>query len=174
MSPFDVAYVRSQFPALKRVVDGQPAAYLDGPGGPDAAAGHRRRRRLPRQHNCNVHGAFATSEETDAVLRAAHEAAADLLGCDWEEVSYGANMTTLAFLLSDAIARDIKPGDEVLITQLDHEANRGPWLRLAERGAVVREVPVDLETYLDWTRSELVERARRVMSVGCASTPSAL
>ena len=96
MSPFDVAYVRSQFPALKRTVDGQPAAYLDGPGGTqtpqrviDAVADYL------VNHNCNIHGAFATSEETDAVVQAAHEAGADLLGCHWEEVSFGANMTTL-------------------------------------------------------------------------------
>ena len=173
MPPFDVAYVRSQFPALKRTVDGQPAAYLDGPGGTqtpqrviDAVAGYL------RDHNSNIHGAFATSEETDAVVQSAREAGADLLGCQWEEVSYGANMTTLAFLLSDAIANDIKPGDEVVVTQLDHEANRGPWLRLAERGAVVREVPVDLETCtLDWDAFEqLVEPGKtRLIAVGYAS-----
>src|SRR5512132_578048 len=104
MPPFDVAYVRNQFPALKRTVDGRPAAYLDGPGGTqtpqrviDAVVDYL------VNHNCNVHGAFATSEETDAVLQAAHQAGADLLGCHWEEVSYGANMTTLAFLLSEAV-----------------------------------------------------------------------
>jgi len=109
MSPFDVAYVRSQFPALKRVVDGQPAAYLDGPGGTqtpqrvlDAVIDYL------ANHNCNIHGAFVTSEETDAVIQGAQDAGADLLGCDWDEVGYGANMTTLAFLLSDAIARDIE------------------------------------------------------------------
>ncbi|NLE22768.1 MAG: cysteine desulfurase-like protein [Actinobacteria bacterium] len=173
MSPFDVAYVRSQFPALKRMVDGRPAAYLDGPGGTqtpqrviDAVADYLAHR------NCNIHGAFVTSEETDAVVQAAHEAAADLLGCSWEEVSYGANMTTLAFLLSDAVSRDIEAGDEVLITQLDHEANRGPWLRLAERGAVVREVPVDLETCtLDWGAFERLIRPgkTRLVAVGYAS-----
>jgi len=173
MSPFDVAYVRSQFPALKRTVDGQPAAYLDGPGGTqtpqrvvDAVADYL------VHHNSNVHGVFVTSEETDAVVQAAHEAGADLLGCHWEELSYGANMTTLAFLLSDAVARDIRPGDEVLVTQLDHEANRGPWLRLAERGAVIREIPVDLETCtLDWDAFErLVEPGKtRLIAVGYAS-----
>jgi len=173
MSPFDVAYVRSQFPALRRMVDGQPAAYLDGPGGTqtpqrvlDAVVDYL------ANHNCNIHGAFVTSEETDAVVQAAHEAGADLVGCHWEEVSYGANMTTLGFLLSDAIARDIRPGDEVLITQLDHEANRGPWQRLAERGAVIREAPVDLETCsLDWSAFEkLVEPGKtKVVAVGYAS-----
>jgi cysteine desulfurase family protein (TIGR01976 family) len=173
MSTFDVAYVRSQFPAFKRQVDKLPVAYLDGPGGTqtpqrviDAVTDYL------ANHNCNIHGAFATSEETDQVIRAAHEAAADLLGCRWSEVSFGANMTTLAFLLSDTIAKDIRPGDEVLVTQLDHEANRGPWLRLAERGAVVREVPVDLATCtLDWDAFErLVKPGKtRLIAVGYAS-----
>jgi cysteine desulfurase family protein (TIGR01976 family) len=173
MTLFDVAYVRTQFPALKRKVDEQPVAYLDGPGGTqtpqrvvDAVSDYL------VHHNSNIHGGFATSEETDTMVQAAHEAGADLLGCDWEEVSFGANMTTLAFLLSDTIARDIRPGDEVLITQLDHEANRGPWLRLAERGAVIREVPVDLETcLLDWDAFErLVQPGRtRLIAVGYAS-----
>ena len=173
MPQFDVAYVRSQFPALKRTIDGRPVAYLDGPGGTqtpqrvlDAAQDYL------VNHNCNIHGAFATSEETDTVIQGAHEAGADLLGCDWDEVSFGANMTTLGFLLSDAVAGDIEPGDEVIVTQLDHEANRGPWMRLAERGAVVREVPVDLSTCtLDWDAFErLVEPGKtKVIAVGYAS-----
>ena len=89
-------------------------------------------------HNCNIHGAFVTSEETDAVIQGAQEAGADLLGCDWDEVGYGANMTTLAFMLSDAIAHDIRPGDEVVITALDHEANRGPWMHAARAWRVVQ------------------------------------
>ncbi len=173
MPTFDVAYVRNQFPALKRTVDGQPAAYLDGPGGTqtpqrvvDAVADYL------ANHNSNIHGAFVASEETDAIIQNAQEAGADLLGCDWDEVGYGANMTTLAFLLSNAIAYDIHPGDEVVITAIDHEANRGPWIRLAERGAVVREVPVDLETCtLDWDAFEqlVVPGKTKVVAVAYAS-----
>ena len=173
MQRFDVAYVRSQFPALERLVDGHPAAYLDAPGGTQTP---RRVLDAVRDylaaHNANVHGAFATSEETDATIAAARAAGADLFGCDPDEVSFGANMTTLAFLLGDAVARDIRPGDEVVITQLDHEANRGPWSRLAERGAVVREVPVDLATCtLDWEAFErlVVPGVTKVVAVGYAS-----
>jgi len=173
MPQFDIAYVRSQFPALKRMIDSHPVAYLDGPGGTQTP-----QRVLDAvqdylvNHNANIHGLFATTEETDAIIQAARDAGADLLGCDWDEVSYGANMTTLAFLLSDAIAGRIEPGDEVLITQLDHEANRGPWLRLAERGAIVREVPVDLETCtLDWDAFEALVKpgTTKVVALGYAS-----
>jgi len=173
MPQFDVAYVRSRFPALKRVIDGRPVVYLDGPGGTqtpqsvvDAVSGYL------RAHNANIHGLFATSEETDAMVLAAHEAAADLLGCSWDEVSYGANMTTLTYLLSEAIARDLRSGDEIVITELDHEANRGPWLRLQERGIGVREVPVDPATCtLDWEALENLVRpgVTRVLAIGYAS-----
>jgi cysteine desulfurase family protein (TIGR01976 family) len=173
MSQFDVAYVRRQFPALKRVIDGHPVAYFDAPGGTqtpqrvlDAVTGYL------VDHNSNTHGFFAASEETDAMLEQAHRAAGDFLGCDWTEVSFGANMTTLNYLLSEALVRDMKPGDEVVITALDHEANRGPWLRMAERGVVIREVPVDTATCtLDWEAFEsLVRPGRtRVVAVGYAS-----
>jgi len=173
MQQFDVAYVRSQFPALKRTVDGHPAAYFDAPGGTqtpqsvaDAVAGYL------LHHNSNVHCSFAASAETDEIIDGARRACADFLGCDWSEVSFGANMTTLTFLLADALGHELKPGDEVVITALDHEANRGPWLRLAERDVVVREVPVDLETCtLDWDAFErLVKPGKtRVVALGWAS-----
>jgi cysteine desulfurase family protein (TIGR01976 family) len=173
MPQFDVAYVRSQFPALQRTIDGRPAAYLDGPGGTQTP-----QRVLDSVHeylavhNANIHGYFATSEETDAIIDEARRAGADLLGCGPDEVSFGANMTTLTYLLSEAIARGLAPGDEVIVTQLDHEANRSPWLRLAERGVVVREVPVDTQACtLDWDAFEaLVHEGRtKVVAVGYAS-----
>ena len=173
MPPFDVAYVRNQFPALKRAVDGHPAAYLDGPGGTqtpqrviDAVADYL------ANHNANGGGRFATGEETDAMQDDARRAAADFLGCDPDEASFGANMTTLTYFLADALGRTLQPGDEVIITALDHEANRSPWLHLAQRGVVVREVPVDLETcMLDWDAFErLVQPGRtKVVALGYAS-----
>jgi cysteine desulfurase family protein (TIGR01976 family) len=173
MNRYDVAYVRSQFPALKRTIDGSPAAYLDGPGGTqtpqrvlDAV------RAYLTDHNANYGGRFATSEETDATIAEAHAAGADFLGCDPAEVSFGANMTTLTYFLAEALGRRLKRGDEVVITALDHEANRSPWLRLAERGVVLREVPVDLDTCtLDWEAFEaLIEPGRtKVVTLGYAS-----
>ena len=169
---FDVEYVRRQFPALERSIDGHPAAYLDGPGGTqvprrvvDAVAGYL------IDHNANTHGVFATSEESDAILDHAHHAAADFLGCDADEVSYGANMTTLTLLLAQAVRRELQAGDEILVTQLDHEANRGPWDQLTDHGVVIREAPVDLATCtIDWDALEgLVGERTKVVAVGYAS-----
>jgi cysteine desulfurase family protein (TIGR01976 family) len=173
MTQFDVAYVRSQFPALKRIVDGRPAVFLDAPGGTQTP-----QRVLDAMtdylvnHNANIHGFFVTSEESDAIIDQAHRAAADLLGCDWSEVSFGANMTTLTYLLAEALGDALQSGDEVIVTALDHEANRGPWLRLAKRGVVIRDVPVDPNTCtLDWPAFEAaVHRGRaRVVALGYAS-----
>lgn len=143
---YDVEAIRKQFPAMERKINGYPAAYLDGPGGTQ----------IPQRvidkvvdyltwHNCNIHGAFATSIETDNMLLETRKAFADFFGCSWEEVSFGANSTTINFNLAGAIARDLKPGDEVVITDMDHECNRGPWEILEERGIIVHNVKVDIE-----------------------------
>jgi len=172
MKRFDLEYVRAQFPALRRTVNGFPAAYLDGPGGTqvpqrvlDAVADYL------ANHNCNIHGVFTTSEETDAIVDGSHRAMADFLGCDWDEVSFGANMTTLTLLLAQGIARTLKPGDEILITELDHEGDRGPWQLLADRGIVVREAPVDLETCtIDWDGwQSLLNEKTKLVAMGYAS-----
>jgi len=169
---FDLVYVRKQFPALRRTVSGRPAAYLDSPGGTqtpqcvlDAIT------RYLVDTNANVHGQFVTSEESDRLLEQAHAAVADLLGCSAQEVVFGANMTTLSLLLAQTIMRDLRPGDEIVITELDHEANRGPWLHLAERGVVVREAPVDPATCtLDYDALEaLIGERTKVVAVGYAS-----
>lgn len=173
MTQFDVAWVRQQFPALSRTVDGRPVAYFDGPGGTqtpqrvlDAV------REYLVEHNSNTHGFFATTEETDQIIRDARAAMADMFGSRPDEVSFGANMTTLCFMLAQSLAAGLSPGDQVLITEIDHEGNRGPWLRLAERGVLVREVPVHTSTCtLDLEALERMahEGRTRVIAVNYAS-----
>jgi len=172
---FDTGSVEScrrDFPALERTFRGRPLAYLDGPAGTQ----------VPRQVieavawyyrtcNANTHGAFVTSRESDDLIRAAREAVAAFLGApSWREISFGANMTTLNFSLSKALARTMGPGDEVVITELDHEANRGPWLALGERGIAVREVALRTDGTLDPEDMRRKINARtRLVALGYAS-----
>jgi len=141
----DVEAIRSRFPALSRPGPGGiPPVYADAPGGsqvPDsvieAVAGHYRR------GMSNTHGAFPTSEETDGVIAAARRAAADLTGVDPSEIVFGPNATTLLFHLSRSFAATLRPGDEVVVTRLDHDANVRPWVLAArDAGATVRWVDV--------------------------------
>ena len=140
-------YVRKQFPALKREVNGLPAAYLDGPGGyqvPESVIAAIRHYLVDL--NANVGQQFETAQNTSAMIQDARDIFADFFNCSWNEVVFGANMTTLNFALAQALVRQLKPGDTVLITELDHEANRGPWLQLQDRGIEVAEVAMDIET----------------------------
>jgi cysteine desulfurase family protein (TIGR01976 family) len=123
----DVDAIRSRFPALRSGV-----AFLDGPGGTqcpesviEAIAGYL------RQSNANLGGAFAASRRSDELVARAHETAARFLGCRPEETAFGQNMTTLNFALTRALARGLRPGDEILVTRLDHDGNVSPWLELA-------------------------------------------
>jgi cysteine desulfurase family protein (TIGR01976 family) len=163
---------RGDFPSLWRTFGGHPVAFLDGPGGTqvpksviDAIADCYRNR------NVNTHGNFPPSAELDERILESRCAVADLLGAQGhEQISFGQNMTTLAFSLSRAIGRTIRPGDEVLITQLDHEANRGPWQLLEERGAVVREVPLLPTGELDYEQMrKLLTEKTRLLALGCSS-----
>jgi cysteine desulfurase family protein (TIGR01976 family) len=172
MQRFDVDWVRSMFPSLALQVNGHPAAFLDAPGGTqvpqpvlDAMV------RYLTESNSNTHGFFQTSRATDQTIATAREAAADFLHCTPSEVAFGANMTTMTYLLAKAMARHLGPGDEIIITDLDHEANRGPWLDLRRRGIVVRKVPVDTATCtLDWDAFErLLSERTMVVAVGYAS-----
>jgi cysteine desulfurase family protein (TIGR01976 family) len=141
----DLATVRAQFPSLTQTVNGHPAAFLDGPGGTqvpqrviDAISNYLGR------DNANTGGAYATSRRTDAMIAEARSAVADFLHCAADEVAFGPNMTTLTYAMSRAIGRELKPGDEIVVTRLDHDANVSPWLQMAEdlnkqdRGVTVR------------------------------------
>jgi cysteine desulfurase family protein (TIGR01976 family) len=163
----DLAPFRSRFPALAREVAGRPAVFADAPGGtqvPDsvieAMAGYLAR------SNANQGGAFVTSQETDRLINDARRSAADLLGAEPGEVVFGPNMTTLAFALSRSLARILGPGDEVIVTALDHDGNVAPWLAAAEAaGATVRWVEIHEEDGtldLDGLDTALSERTRIV------------
>jgi len=173
MPPIDVPAIRHQFPALAVTQDGRPVVYFDGPGGTqvpqrvvDAVT------RYYRTMNANHGGHFLTSERSDAMLARAHEAVADLLNASADEVKFGANMTTLNFALSRSIGATLGPGDEVVVTRLDHEANVGPWHALAgERDVVVRTVEIredDCTLDLASFEAALSSRTRHV-AVGLAS-----
>lgn len=144
---YDVEYVRSQFPALKRKVNGFPAVYFDGPGGTqvpqrviDAMVDYL------INHNSNTHGEFITTIESDQIIQNARETFADYFGCSWDEVAFCHNSTTISFKLAMGIARDLEPGDEIIITDIDHDANRTPWELLSEQGIVVKSIKFDPKT----------------------------
>jgi cysteine desulfurase family protein (TIGR01976 family) len=172
MPSLDLAWVRAQFPALAETVNDQPAIFFDGPGGTqvtqrviDAISSYL------THANANTHGAFATSVRSDATIEAAHAAMADLLGCDPDEVIFGANMTSLTFMLSRSIGREIQPGDEIVLTRLDHDANFSPWKALEERGAVIKVADIDIEDCtldMDDLRRQITSRTKLV-AVGYAS-----
>jgi cysteine desulfurase family protein (TIGR01976 family) len=170
----DVAAARDHFPALARKHAGRAAVYLDGPGGTqvpreciDAIAAHL------AAGSANTHGAFDASHETDAVLADAHAAMADFIGAhDPDEIVFGPNMTTLTFSVSRALGRDLLPGDEIVLTRLDHDANVAPWLAVAEdHGATVRWVDIDPEDCtLDLaTLEEAISPSTRIVAIGLAS-----
>jgi cysteine desulfurase family protein (TIGR01976 family) len=172
MPTLDVTWARAQFPALAQEVNGHPAIFFDGPGGTQVPQRviDAMRDYLVRS-NANTHGVFATSRRSDAIIAAAHAAVADLVGCEADEVIFGPNMTTLTFALSRALGRELRAGDEVMVTRLDHDANVAPWVALAERGAVIRTVDIHVEDCtLDMVdlRQQINERTRLV-AVGYAS-----
>ncbi len=141
MESYDIEGIRGQFPALSLEVNGRPAAYFDGPGGTQVpAAVIEAQKKYFTSQNSNRGGAFDTSRETDRVIAEGRGHVAALLGARPQEIAFGANMTTLTFRLSRALARDLQPGDEILITDLDHEANRDPWLALKQQGVAVKSV----------------------------------
>ena len=168
----DSARCRADFPALSRTHAGQPLAYLDGPAGTqvpqhviDTIANAYSR------YNANTHGQFPTSNDVDAAMERTRAVLADVLGVAGGScISLGANMTTLNYSLSHAVERLLRPGDEVVVTELDHEANRAPWTRLAQAGFVVREIRLNADGRLDEAdmRAKIGPRTRLV-AIGYSS-----
>ncbi|MBL0939136.1 MAG: cysteine desulfurase-like protein [Gemmatimonadaceae bacterium] len=165
--------IRAQFPALSRREGEHSVAYFDGPGGtqvPRSVAEAMTYYLL--HHNANTHWAYPTSSETDALLAQSRETLADFLGGTPGEIAFGANMTTLLFHIARAIGRQIMPGDEIIVTELDHHANVAPWQALAqERGAVLKWLPLDLTTYRHeaGALANLLSSRTKVVAVGAAS-----
>lgn len=171
---FDVAALRARFPALSMEQGGRPLVFLDGPGGTqvpteviDAVAGYF------RTMNANDGGPFITSRRSGEMTDEAHAAVADLLGAaSPDEIVFGANMTTLTFHVSRSIGALFEPGDEVVVTTLDHEANVSPWRQMAaDRGLEIRVVDIrDADGTLDLDSLDAVLGPRtRLVAVGYAS-----
>lgn len=174
MTVFDVAALRRQFPALSIEDGGRPVALFDGPGGTqvpqsviDAVGAYY------RTANANHGGPFLTSRRSDAIVHEAHQAMADMLGAaSADEIKFGANMTSLTFHISRSIAATMEPGDEIVVTILDHEGNVGPWKAIAaDRGLVVRTVDIrESDVTLDLATFDAVLGPRtKLVAVGWAS-----
>lgn len=174
IQPIDPIVLREQFPALRRTINGQPAVFLDGPGGTqaperviEAMTGYL------RSGSSNHGGPFQTSRETDAATDAAREAMRDMLNARRaEEIVFGQNMTSLTFSISRAIAQEWQPGDEIVLTRIDHDGNVSPWLRAAEdRGVTVRRLdfrPENCTLAID-TLPGLLNEKTRLVAVNYAS-----
>ena len=174
MPRFDVDALRAEFPALAREQDGRPVAFLDGPGGTqvpqrviDAVVGYY------RDSNANSGGAFTTSQRSDAIVDEAHAAVADFLGAaSPDEIKFGQNMSSLTLHLGRSIGATLGPGDEIVVTTLDHEANVSTWRAMAaDRGVTVHTVdidPTDVTLDLEDLESKLSSRTKLV-AVGYAS-----
>jgi cysteine desulfurase family protein (TIGR01976 family) len=169
---FDVNWVREQFPSLKLQVNGRPAAFLDGPAGTQ----------VPRhvmdavqeyflEANANTYGAFLTSRRTNEAISAARAAMADFFNCGSDEVVFSQNMTTITLGLARAIGRELQPGDEILLTILDHDANFTPWKVLEEKGVVIRTVDIrDSDCTLDLSDlKKKLSSKTKLVAVGYAS-----
>jgi cysteine desulfurase family protein (TIGR01976 family) len=162
--------IRKRFPALERVHNGFPVAYFDGAGGTqtpsvvvDAVADYL------LNHNANTHWEYPSSHETDAIIESARYAFADFLNASANEIVFGPNTTTMIYHLSRALGRTLGPGDEIVITELEHHANVAPWQALEiERGVRLNICQMDPETgQLDWNDFErLVTKKTKVVAFG--------
>lgn len=169
----EVEEIRSHFPALERIYNGHSVAYFDGPGGTQ----------VPRQvveamsdylfnHNANTHWAYPTSNETDEIIARSRETIADFINASPDEIVFGQNMTSLTFHLARSLGREWGPGDEIIVTELDHHANSDTWRSLErDRGVTIRVMPMDIETgQLDLNDlAKLLNEKTKLVAIGAAS-----
>lgn len=165
--------IRAEFPALIRRHAGFPVAYFDGPGGTQVSR-HvvDAMQNYLLNHNANTHWVYPTSVETDAMLTKARATFAAFFNATPEEIVFGNNMSTITFHLSRALARQWQPGDEVVVTELDHHANVDPWKAVArDRGLTVRTVRLNVETgTIDWDDlSASLSSRTKLLAIGAAS-----
>jgi cysteine desulfurase family protein (TIGR01976 family) len=170
---FPIEQVRERFPALNREDNGKKVIYFDGPGGTQMVDhAMESMYRYIRNGMANLHGTFNTSADTDAMLDKAREAVADLLGCEANEVAFGANMTTHAFAIARSLAGFIKEGDEIVVTELDHRANVDPWVTLArDCGATIKFIKLNPESFtleLD-DLEEIITEKTKLVAAGMSS-----
>jgi cysteine desulfurase family protein (TIGR01976 family) len=165
--------IRAHFPALQRTHNGFPVAYFDGPGGTQVPLSVvEAMSDYLLHHNANTHWAYPTSIETDQIIERSRETLADFLHASPREIAFGQNMTSLTFHLSRALGRNWNPGDEIIITELDHHANQDPWRALErERGLTIRVVPMDIESgTIDLKDLEsLLSNRTKMVAIGAAS-----
>ena len=165
--------IRSQFPALKRIHNGFPAVYFDGPGGtqvPESVV--ERMNDYLFNHNANTHWAYPTSNETDELIEDARNTFADFLNASADEIVFGQNMTSLTFHLARALGKQFKTGDEIIVTELDHHANIDTWRSLEkDRGVRIVTLPMNTETgRLEMEALPgLLSGSTRLVAVGAAS-----
>jgi cysteine desulfurase family protein (TIGR01976 family) len=168
-----VLLVREEFPAIRQATRGQPIIFFDGPGGSQVHGSViEAMTDYLTDMNANAHGAFLYSRRTDEATYNARCALAEFINAPRpEEIVFGPNMTTLTFKLSQAIGEMLSPGDEVVVTRLDHDANIAPWLTLQERGVIVRHVdfhPVDCRLDME-SMEKAINRRTKLVAVGYAS-----
>ena len=174
MADYPIAEIRSRFPGLNRMVNGNPAIFFDGPGGSQSpeSVGEAVKHYLLHQ-NANVGMSYATSKETDKLIDETMRACADLVGCsDYREIVFGQNMTSLTIQLASALSRTWGPGDEIVVTRSDHDANVRPWILAAKwSGATIRWIEIDPDgcTYRAESIESSIGERTVLVAIGAAS-----
>ena len=174
MADYPIAEIRSRFPGLNRMVNGNPAIFFDGPGGSQSpeSVGEAVKHYLLHQ-NANVGMSFASSKETDKLIDETMRACADLVGCsDYREIVFGQNMTSLTIQLASALSRTWGPGDEIVVTRSDHDANVRPWILAAKwSGATIRWIEIDPDgcTYRAESIESSIGERTVLVAIGAAS-----